>query len=80
MIENYNEICVMFRIHLREALKASGMTQKALAEKTGITEVSISRYLNGQRIPRGPQIVVLAKALNVTCDYLLSLKSMVWLD
>ena len=47
------------------------MTQRELAEKTGLTEVTISRYVNGQRVPKGTEIVKISQAINVSCDYLL---------
>lgn len=61
-------------IRIKEALKARNMTQRELAEATGITEVTISRYASSTRIPRGTEIVKIASALNVTCDYILGLK------
>ncbi len=46
-------------------------TQKELAEKTGITEASMSKYLSGDRTPRIDVIVNLANALDITTDELL---------
>ena len=51
--------------------KQNVITQKQLADMTGITEASISRYVNGSREPRANSIVKLADALGVTTDYLL---------
>ena len=36
-----------------------------------ITEVSLSRYISGDRIPKGPVIANIAAALHTTSDYLL---------
>lgn len=36
---------------LRRKILATGITQKDLAERIGITEVSMSRYFNGVRVP-----------------------------
>ena len=47
------------------------MTQKQLAELSGITESSISRYLHNSKRPRIDIIVNIAKALNVETEYLL---------
>ncbi len=47
------------------------MTQKQLAELSGITESSISRYLHNTKRPRMDIIVNIAKALNVETEYLL---------
>lgn len=58
---------------IKEQLEKQNMTQRELADKTGMTEVSISRYVSGQRMPNGVHIVKIAKALNVSCDYLTGL-------
>lgn len=68
--ENYTIISA----RIKEALKNKNMTQRGLAEATGITEATISRYASAARIPRGPEIVKIAKALNVSCDYILGAK------
>ena len=52
-------------------LREQGKTQRALAEQVGTTEVSISRYIKGNRVPNGPVLVNIAKALHTTTDYLL---------
>ena len=52
-------------------LREQGKTQRALAEQVGTTEASISRYIKGNRVPKGPVIVNIAKALHTTTDYLL---------
>ncbi len=36
---------------IRIRLNASGMTQSDLAEQTGLTKATISRYIHGQRTP-----------------------------
>ena len=48
------------------------MTQKELAQKSGLTESAISHYVRGDRVPRGVNLVKIAKALETTTDYLLS--------
>ena len=52
------------------------MTQRELAQKCHITEVSMSRYINNNRMPKGTVIVAVAKALGVSADYLLGLSDM----
>lgn len=47
------------------------MTQQDLAKKSGLTEISISRYVNCKRTPNADSIVRIAKALNCTTDYLI---------
>lgn len=59
---------------IAHALEMRGMTQKELADKTRLTEVSISRYINNQRIPKATHIKTICKALNVSADWLLGVK------
>ena len=44
----------------------NGMTQRDLAGRIGISEVSLSRYINGDRSPRPAILSDLASALNVS--------------
>lgn len=60
---------------MRKRLDALHMTQRELAEKTGKTEATISRWAKGDRIPLATEYVGLSKALQCTCDYLLGLSS-----
>ena len=46
------------------------MTQRELAEKAMTTEVSMSRFVSGARVPNGPILANIAKTLGVTTDYL----------
>lgn len=48
------------------------MKQKELAELTGITEATLSRYENDKREPKGEIVSRIAKALDVTTDFLLN--------
>lgn len=54
-----------------ELLKQSNMTQKELSEATGITESAISRYVKGDRLPRGVNLIKLAQALKTTPESLI---------
>lgn len=56
---------------INDLLKQSGLTQRELADKVGVTEVSMSRYISGDRTPKGPVIANIANALHTTSDYLL---------
>lgn len=62
-------------IRMSEVLQSKGMTQRELAEKTGLTEVSISRYMTGRRQPVAENIIKLATVLDISTDYLLGLSS-----
>lgn len=57
---------------IKEMLDEKNITQKQLAEITGITESAISHYIKGDRVPRGTNLVKIAKALGTTTDDLLS--------
>lgn len=56
---------------ISELLQQNGLTQRELAELVGVTEVSMSRYIKGDRTPKAPVIANIAKALHTTSDYLL---------
>lgn len=45
----------------------------SFANACGITEVSLSRYLSGNRVPKAPIIATMARELGVSADYLLGL-------
>ena len=51
-------------------LREQGKTQRELAEQVGTTEASMSRYIKGDRVPKGPILANIAKALHTTTDYL----------
>lgn len=59
-----------FAIKLFQALVDAEMTQKQLAELTGLTQVSISRYICGDRIPNSAVAKKLADALDIPVDSL----------
>ena len=61
----------MFIQRLTQLMEEKDLTQVELAEKTGITNVTISRYLSGERKPRIEIVTKLAEVLNTTVDYLL---------
>ena len=56
---------------ISDLLQKNGLTQRELAKQVGVTEVSISRYVNGERTPKGPNVVNIANALNTTVEYLM---------
>ena len=59
---------------ISDQLKTHNLTQRELAEKVGVTEVSMSRYINGERVPKAPIIANIATVLHTTSDYLLGQK------
>lgn len=54
-----------------ELLSEQKMTQKELAQMAEITESAISHYVKGDRVPRGVNLMKIARALGTTTDYLL---------
>jgi transcriptional regulator with XRE-family HTH domain len=59
---------------IAEMLKKRNMSQKGLAERIGVSEVVISRYISGGRDPKPDMIANLATALHTTSDYLLGIE------
>lgn len=58
--------------NIKKAILFSGMTQREVAEKVGITEVSMSRYVLGTRIPKAPTLARIATVLGCTPNDLLN--------
>ena len=56
---------------IAKRLNEMGMSQRELADLTGITEVSMSRYIRGERTPDGIIVAKIATALHTTSDELL---------
>ena len=52
-------------------LKAHGLSQKELAGRIGVTECSMSRYMNGERVPKWPIVVDIADALYTSVEDLI---------
>lgn len=52
-------------------MQVSALTQKALADKIGISQAAISKWLNGS-IPRGDQLALAATTLGVSMEWLLT--------
>ena len=58
---------------LKQARKAAGKTQKEIAGALGITESTYCGYETGKRRPDALKIPEIARALDVSTDYLLGL-------
>lgn len=56
---------------IRKRLDEIGMSQRELADKLGITEVSLSRYITGNRVPKATVVIGMAKVLDVSVEWLL---------
>lgn len=57
-------------IRVELLLSERGMSQKALAKATNLTEGAVSHYLKGDRVPKGAILLSIANALDTTVDYL----------
>ena len=47
------------------------MTAADISRKTGMTQATLSRYINGKRIPNINSVIKIAKALNVPIELLM---------
>lgn len=63
-----------FNENLKEARKSAGLTQLGLAKMVGTTKSTISLYESGKREPDILRLKAIAKALGVSCDYLLGIE------
>ena len=57
------------RNRIEERLRAKKMSQKDLAEKLDVTEVTVSRWLSGERDPSIETLNRIADALGTTTSY-----------
>ncbi|MBU5256813.1 helix-turn-helix domain-containing protein [Tissierella praeacuta] len=61
----------IFVKRLQLLLDENNINQKELAKKVGVTEVTISRYMTGERKPRIDIANKIAEYFNVSLDYLM---------
>lgn len=54
--------------HLKQAVKASGKSLRAVAELTGVSESTVSRYLSGEQSPPFDFVAKLAESLGLSLD------------
>ena len=57
-----------FSIRLKRLMYRKGVTQKELSEETGISEMTISNYMNGKRTPSFYNVDKISKALKCSID------------
>ena len=71
----------LFRERLKQAIEKKNYSKADLSRKTGVSAATIGNYVNGNRTPRGfGDIVPVAKALNVSVDYLAGVVDYNYLD
>lgn len=61
----------IFGQNLEEMLVEARMTQRDLAEDTGLSEAAISQYINQRRMPTVRALVNIAYSLNCSFDELM---------
>jgi transcriptional regulator with XRE-family HTH domain len=59
---------MLFKDKLFELRRASGLTQKQLADKAGLSMLTYRNYEQGTRLPGVPMFMGLVKALGVPCE------------
>lgn len=59
-----------FKDQLQELLKKSNLSQKEFAEKLGVTEATVSRYLKGDREPNLNTLAQIANIFVVSLEEL----------
>lgn len=65
------DILSNFAERLKELISEYGLTQKQLAQVTGITETSISKYVRGEDEPSLKSLIVIANHFKCTTDFLI---------
>lgn len=58
-------------MNLKKLMIEREMTAADISRKTGITQATLSRYINGKRIPKINSVIKIAKALNVPIELLM---------
>lgn len=70
-----NETTEIFISRLEQVRKEKGLTRTKLASKVGVTKSAMSCYIIRKRIPRGDILVSIARALDVSIDYLVGISN-----
>lgn len=53
-----------YRCNIGKYLESKGIKQRELADAIGTTEVSVSRWVNGDRVPKATTAIQIAKVLD----------------
>ena len=61
-------------LRIVESLQKRSMTQRELAQRIGVTEAVMSRYVSGDREPKPDVLANIATALQTTSDFLLGIE------
>lgn len=68
-IKTMNKETKVFIGILKELAQQRGLTNYAIAQRTGVTEPTISRYFNFKSVPPLDNFVAIAKAVGVACFF-----------
>ena len=60
--------------NIKEARKKAGLTQKELADASGVAKITIQQYEAGKRQPRLEQLMKIAEAMKIKVDVLIGVK------
>lgn len=61
------------KTRLSDLIKEGRYTQREIANKCGVDESLISRFIRGKRVPTIDTLIKMSQALNLSTDYLLGL-------
>ncbi len=61
------------QLRLRECIRRSGITQKELAKKIGVSAQTVSKYMKADVFPALDTFAKLCSALDVSANYVLGL-------
>lgn len=68
----------LFSEALRREMYYSGMTQRELADASGVSESSISNYVNKRKIPSLKSVVNICQVLNISTDSLINFEKRIY--
>ena len=60
----------IFMKRFAELIQLRGYSQKEIAQRTHLTESAVSRYLSGERVPKGAILLNIANTLGTSTEYL----------
>ena len=72
---NDNSTLAIIQQRLRECIRNSTFSQKVLAEKIGVSEQTVSKYMKCNVFPALDTLAKLCAVLDVSSDYILGLNN-----
>lgn len=63
------------QVRLREAIKQSGIPQKEIAKRIGVSAQTVSKYMRNDIYPALDTLAKLCKLLDVKSDYILGIST-----